>query len=166
MNNYFKILLDEAGKNFDPTNEQAIMKAIKESQCYVAQDYWAEIESSSDKDVQYTLPDGSEITIPGKARMQCPELLFRPNLDKKVCMSVQDMVVRSITKSNPDFRSDLYKNVVLAGGSSMFEGFPDRLNKELTDKTDDEVGIVSEPDRNYSVFKGASMFASLSTFDG
>ena len=76
------------------------------------------------------------------------------------------MIVRSITKSNPNFRSDLYKNVVLAGGSSMFEGFPDRLNKELTNKTDDEVGIVSEPDRNYSVFKGASMFASLSTFDG
>ena len=69
LNNYCKILLDEAGKNFDPTNEQAIMKAIKESQCYVAQDYWAEIESSSNKDVQYTLPDGSEITIPGKVRM-------------------------------------------------------------------------------------------------
>ena len=80
-------------------------------------------------------------------------------------MSVQDLIAQSVTKCEDNFRSDIYKNVVLAGGSSMFEGFSDRLIKELASKTENEVKIVSGPDRIHSVFKGASKFASLSTFD-
>jgi len=31
-----------------------------------------------------------------------------------------------------DIRTDLYQNVVLSGGTTMFEGITDRMTKELT----------------------------------
>ena len=80
-------------------------------------------------------------------------------------MSVQDLIDQSITKTEGDFRSVLFKHVVLTGGNSMFEGFSDRLGKELAGKTEDEVKIYPEADPINSVFIGCSIFASLSTFD-
>lgn len=46
----------------------------------------------------------------------------------------------------------------------MYEGLPDRLNKELTAKSPSEIRIIAQPDRKYAVWKGASTLASLSTF--
>lgn len=167
LNDYCQRLLMEAGHNFVSSAEQEIVKAIKESHCYVAQDYEAELaemESSTSADIQYTLPDKSVITVPGKVRIQTPELIFRPTLNGKNCKSVQDLAQESIQKSDVDVRQALYKNVILSGGTTMYEGLSDRLNKELSNKTQAEVRIVAQPDRKYAVWKGASTLASLSTF--
>jgi actin-related protein len=32
-----------------------------------------------------------------------------------------------------DIRKDFYQNIVLTGGSSTFNGLPERLNKEMND---------------------------------
>ena len=44
----------------------------------------------------------------------------------------QEMTYQSIMKCDLDVRKDLYSNIVLSGGSTMFPGTPERLNKELT----------------------------------
>jgi actin-related protein 2 len=38
---------------------------------------------------------------------------------------------RTIQAAAVDTRSDLYKHIVLSGGSSMYPGFPSRLEKEM-----------------------------------
>lgn len=38
----------------------------------------------------------------------------------------------SIMKCDIDIRRDLYGNVVMSGGSTMFPGIADRMNKEIT----------------------------------
>ncbi|PWZ19164.1 hypothetical protein Zm00014a_001334 [Zea mays] len=38
----------------------------------------------------------------------------------------------SIMKCDIDIRKDLYGNVVLSGGSTMFPGISDRMSKEIT----------------------------------
>jgi hypothetical protein len=38
----------------------------------------------------------------------------------------------SILKCDVDIRRDLYGNVVLSGGTTLFPGIVDRINKELT----------------------------------
>jgi actin-related protein len=35
-------------------------------------------------------------------------------------------------KCDVDIRKDLYANVVISGGTTMYEGLPDRMQKEIT----------------------------------
>lgn len=37
----------------------------------------------------------------------------------------------SIMKCDKDIQRDLFKNIVLAGGCTMFEGMKDRMKKEI-----------------------------------
>ena len=98
--------------------------------------------------------------------MEVPELLFNPEMNGKSCMSIQALSWSSIFKSDIDVRRELLKNVIMSGGSTMYEGIADRLKAELTTLAPpgSEIRIVAAPDRKYAVWKGASTLASLSTF--
>jgi hypothetical protein len=57
----------------------------------VAQNYDQEHEEalkSSEKDMTYTLPDHSLITVPASVRMSGPELLFNPSKNGFACQSI------------------------------------------------------------------------------
>jgi actin-related protein 2 len=41
------------------------------------------------------------------------------------------MLFQTIQAAAVDVRSDLYKHIVLSGGSSMYPGLPSRLEKEV-----------------------------------
>ena len=41
------------------------------------------------------------------------------------------MLFQTIQAAAVDIRADLYKHIVLSGGSSMYPGLPSRLEKEL-----------------------------------
>lgn len=72
----------------------------------------------------------------------------------------------SIQICDLDIRRELLGNVVLSGGSTMFPGIADRMQKELTAlaPTSVKTKIVAPPERKYSVWIGGSILASLSTF--
>jgi len=55
---------------------------------------------------------------------------------------------------------------VLSGGSTMFPGIADRMNKELTALAPStmKIKIIAPPARKYSVWIGGSILASLSPF--
>ena len=166
---YAQKLLLENGHSFTSTAELEIVKDIKEKLCFVAQDYTTERAAAADSSAQdqpYTLPDKSMITVPGTVRMQIPELLFKPDLNGKSCKSIQDLSFASVSGSDVDVRRDLLKNVIMSGGTTMYEGMPDRLKTELQAlaPAGSEIRIVATPDRKYAVWKGASTLASLSTF--
>lgn len=64
-------------------------------------------------------------------------------------------------------RRDLYANVVLSGGTSMYPGLDERLQKELqglVESTSLRVKVYAPAERKYSVWIGGSILASLSTF--
>ena len=169
ITDYAQTLLIGYGHSFTSTAEMEIVKDIKEKMCFVAQDYEAEraaSEASEELSQAYTLPDRSTITVKGTFRMQVPELLFKPELNGKSCMSIQALSWSSIFKSDIDVRRELLKNVIMSGGSTMYEGIADRLKTELTAlaPAGSEIRIVAAPDRKYAVWKGASTLASLSTF--
>lgn len=42
-----------------------------------------------------------------------------------------EMLFQTIQAAPVDTRSDLYKHIVLSGGSSMYPGLPSRLEKEM-----------------------------------
>merc|ERR1712098_1038692 len=72
----------------------------------------------------------------------------------------------SIMKCDVDIRKDLYANTVLSGGTTMYPGIADRMQKEVTALAPRtmKIKIIAPPERKYSVWIGGSILASLSTF--
>eukprot|EP00446_Apocalathium_sp_SHHI-4_P003435 CAMPEP_0177178656 /NCGR_PEP_ID=MMETSP0367-20130122/14442_1 /TAXON_ID=447022 ORGANISM="Scrippsiella hangoei-like, Strain SHHI-4" /NCGR_SAMPLE_ID=MMETSP0367 /ASSEMBLY_ACC=CAM_ASM_000362 /LENGTH=117 /DNA_ID=CAMNT_0018625323 /DNA_START=41 /DNA_END=391 /DNA_ORIENTATION=- len=69
-------------------------------------------------------------------------------------------------KCDVDIRKDLYANIVLSGGTTMFTGIGERMTKELTALAPStmKIKVVAPPERKYSVWIGGSILSSLSTF--
>ena len=76
------------------------------------------------------LPDGRTIKV-GSERFEAPECMFQPHLVDIEQPGVAEMLFETIQNAAVDIRSDLYKHIVLSGGSSMYPGLPSRLEKEM-----------------------------------
>jgi actin, other eukaryote len=96
----------------------------------------------------------------------CPEIFFQPKKIGNEEDSLQETIYNSIGKCDVEIRNELYSNIVLSGGSTMFNGFGERLTKELIslNNVSKKIKCVESPERKYSTWIGGSILASLSTF--
>ncbi|KAL5482131.1 hypothetical protein EMCRGX_G022418 [Ephydatia muelleri] len=143
---YMAKILTERGYSFTSTADYEEMDTAAQS---------SSIEKS------YELPNGEYITI-GSEQFKCPEPLFRPSFIGFSCCGICEDLNGSIMKCDVD----LYSNIVLTGGNTMFPGMADRIQKEITAMAPPtmNVKVIAPPERRHSVWIGGSIMASLSTF--
>jgi actin-related protein len=57
--------------------------------------------------------------------------MFRSSISARCSMMPTEMLFSTIQSAAVDTRQELYKHIVLSGGSSMYPGLPSRLEKEM-----------------------------------
>jgi actin-like protein 6A len=150
--------------------------------------YSGEKAASSDSDPleiteqQYELPDGQTVVL-GKERYEVPEFLLHPKsfggavvkneqhaaaAAKVVAKGLHRMLYDAVQLCDADLRRDMLTNIILCGGGSLTPGITERLHAELTRMVPSTFKVrfttVTKIERQFSVFIGGSILASLGSF--
>merc|ERR1712232_285189 len=161
--------LRRTGIIFHTSAEREVVRKIKEQECHVAKNPQKEEEQSEAEKSggrhPYKLPDGTQIML-GAERFRAPEILFHPSIVGLEYPGIHELLAFSINRADLDLRMTLYSQIVLSGGSTMFEKFGDRLLNEIRKLApkDIKIRISAPPERKFSTWIGGSVLSSLATF--
>ena len=164
----FLITLLHGQHNLSTTTELSIANYIKKTKCYIALDWEIELElQCSSYEPPFKFDDKTIINFKDE-RFRCPEALFQPSLLNSVSNTgIHELVHSSIMKCSVDIRKELYSNIVIAGGNTLFPRFSDRLQKELVllSTNNQPIKIISPKNRKISSWIGGSVLGSLTSTD-
>ena len=158
-------LLEHRGCSFTTTDELEILRKIKEQFCYVATDFELELSTADSNTTSYELPDGHCVDV-GSERFQVPECLFKPSLTGKPDMpGIHKITVDAIRKCGVELLADLFRGIVLTGGSSLFSGIQQRMKKEIQslEVSLTRARVSATPECQLASWIGGSILASLTS---
>jgi len=164
-----RLLRAERGYSFATAPERRAAVAVKEQLCYVAENFAAELYGSAnvtDLDQSFALPDQNVIVAAGTERFRAPEALFQPSLLGQEVPGLHEMAQQSLRKCETDMQRGLLGRVVLTGGTMLFRGMRERVQRELQAAAPSTLTpSVSVPEApQNAAFAGASIISSLSSF--
>lgn len=143
-------------------NEHEILNEIKRIGCHVVLNYDEEVKKSkmnpnfiADNAI---LRDGTMIGMKTEA-FKVPELLFKPEMIGIHTGGIAQNIYECIESCDSSLKSQLYGNICLCGGNTMFHGIEDRLLWEVRTYAGPKVNVNvnAPPQRENLVFLGASL---------
>ncbi|CAO1631337.1 unnamed protein product [Parajaminaea phylloscopi] len=173
---YLIKLLLMRGYAFNRTADFETVRKLKEKVCFTSYDLALDkrlAEETTTLVESYTLPDGRVIKV-GSERFEAPECMFQPHLVDVEQPGVAELLFNTIQSAAVDVRTELYKHIVLSGGSSMYPGLPSRLEKEMKQLYLSKVlhgdgsrlknfklRVEDPPRRKHMVFLGGAVLADI-----
>ncbi len=158
----------------DPTYEQfwkkEIVRDVKETALAISEDPIsvnnAPMNTGSAQSI-YELPDGRTVDL-NEERYSITEKLFQANKEIGF-VGYPQMILDAISRSDIEIRKDLFANIFVCGGNTLFSGFPERLQKQLfsTSAQTTKIKVITHPsptERKFSTWIGGSILSSLGTF--
>lgn len=179
--------------SYDAFMRLEIGRDLKESTCRMAESilYEGDIRYMNIPLIPYELPDGTIIDL-GIERFQIPELFCDASVtnngidDLKLLgfgmapqvtlypqsfESIPRLICDSIMKSEPEYQSALFSSIIVTGGSSRFEGMPDRIKYEIENIIYSILPTLriktfsaGPSERGLCAWLGGSILASLGSF--
>ncbi|KAL7680949.1 putative Actin family [Plasmopara halstedii] len=167
-----------------------LFKNMREATCVMSEAPFWQGNLNSPKQVSppenleffFELPDGQTIVL-GKERYQVPEFLLYPKSfggavvknEEHAAATAQvfkkglhNMLHDAVQLCDADLRRDMLSNIILCGGGSLTPGITERLNAEITRMVPSTFKVrfttVTKIERQFSVFIGGSILASLGSF--
>jgi actin-related protein 6 len=182
-------------RQYHVMDETYLMDVVKRRLCYVSQNFGADMATSrlasSANTVRraYVLPDGvdnrlgyvfdersdtadadvaaqRQLLIMNSERFTVPELLFNPSDIGIRQAGVDELVQQAINATAAELRAPLYANIMVTGGSSLFDGFVPRLRRQLRSLApiDHAVRIYHSSQPLDAAWLGGSLFAQRDDF--
>ncbi|XP_037775751.1 actin-related protein 6-like [Penaeus monodon] len=161
-------------------DETYVINQVKEDACYVAYDFNESMKiARKSKELNtilrdYVLPDfttikrgyvrtreestgkataGEQLIRLNNERFTIPELLFTPSDVGIQEMGISEAIVHSINKCPEETRPHLFRNILLTGGNCNFEGFKDRVLKDVRSMSPTEFEV------NVTLAKGPTTYS-------
>ena len=162
-------------KSYETFWKKEIIRDIKET-CLITNDeplkYDEEkdefIPTSVNQELIYDLPDKKTINL-SQDRNLILERVFNPVKEFPDFLGYHQMVNNAISQADLEIKKELYSNIFLCGGNTLFTGFPERFQKQITNtnKQTFKIKIITHPsntERKFSSWIGGSILSSLGTF--
>jgi len=165
LTEYLKRILTERGLMFTTTAELELVKKMKERLCYFAMDFDEEMQRNEQElEKEFETDDGRIFKL-GNERFRCPEALFSPSFLGMESHGVHRVLYNAIMSTDIDLRTDLWQNLVITGGNTLFEGFLERLQRELGRLAPGTTKVRAyRPESIHSAWCGGSLLSSLPAF--
>lgn len=171
INRYLNRLLGGKGIYLDSSGGQEIVRDIKHKLTYLAVDFERELEKAkkfpNEFEKEYVLPDGQTITLT-EERFRAPEILYKPHLISTERTPLSQAVLDVILDCEIGLQPQLYKNIIISGGTSLISNFSERLKKDVTGLAPEErkvsINVKELPKREYGVWVGGATLASKDLF--
>ena len=155
----------QSNPHVQDTLTKEFSEIIKEKYCYVSTNYKGESMALSNMEQEVELPDSNIIKLSSE-KIRCTEILFEPSINNVNEKPIHDLIQECINSLDLKINKELYSNIYLSGGNTLFEGFQERLTTSLETliSNQTQIQIIAPIERKYSIWIGGSILTSLDTF--
>ncbi|MCQ2816327.1 MAG: actin family protein [archaeon] len=163
LDKYLNSVLTTLGYEFTTSLELEIVSEIKEKLCVMKEE--AKFKANPNDFKEYQLPDDSIVRISSQ-RYDIPEAIFNPSTIGINEDGIHETLFKSILRCSEDIQNEMYGNIILSGGNTMFENFKKRLYGEIVElnQAKNQIDVIELKERLYSSWIGGSVIGSMDTF--
>ena len=160
--------LKASGIELPYSKEFEVAQDIKEKYCFISTDYQQEMNSvsmSTGIAKECELPDGNKIIL-SIERFKSPEILFQPLLIGVDQAGIHELTYNSAIKCDPDIRKQLFGNIILRGGNTIFPKIKEKIARDIKSLAPSNIDITvkAPPERKHLAWIGGAILSSLDKF--